>query len=48
MAAIFAQWVGVVAALYALAGWWFFGDALSLQRSVGLALVLGAMVLLIM
>ena len=46
LAVIFALWVGVAAALLALAGWWFFDEALSLQRLVELALVVGGMVLL--
>jgi small multidrug resistance pump len=46
LAVIFALWVGVAAVLLALAGWWFFGEALSLQRLAGLALVIGGMILL--
>jgi small multidrug resistance pump len=46
LAIIFALWVGVAAVLLALAGWWFFGEALSLRRLAGLALVVGGMVLL--
>jgi len=44
---IFALWVGVAAVLLALAGWWFFDEALSLRRLAGLALVVGGMVLLL-
>jgi len=40
LAIIFALWVGVAAVLLALAGWWFFDEALSLRRLAGLALVL--------
>lgn len=46
LAIIFALWVGVAAVLLALAGWWFFDEALSLRHLVGLALVIGGMVLL--
>ena len=46
LAIIFALWVGVAAVLLALAGWWFFDEALSLRRLAGLALVVGGMVLL--
>jgi multidrug transporter EmrE-like cation transporter len=46
LAIIFVLWVGVAAVLLALAGWWFFGEALSLRRLAGLALVVGGMVLL--
>lgn len=46
LAVIFALWVGVAAVLLALAGWWFFDEALSLQRLAGLALVIGGMILL--
>lgn len=46
LAVIFALWVGVAAVLLALAGWWFFDEALSLQRLAGLALVVGGMILL--
>jgi spermidine export protein MdtJ len=46
LAVIFALWVGVAAVLLALAGWWFFGEALSLRRLAGLALVIGGMILL--
>ena len=47
LAIIFALWVGVAAVLLALAGWWFFDEALSLRRLAGLALVVGGMVLLL-
>jgi spermidine export protein MdtJ len=46
LAIIFVLWVGIAAVLLALAGWWFFGEALSLRRLAGLALVVGGMVLL--
>jgi multidrug transporter EmrE-like cation transporter len=46
LAVIFALWVGVAAVLLALAGWWFFDEALSPRRLAGLALVVGGMVLL--
>ncbi len=43
---IFALWVGVAAVLLALAGWWFFEEALSLRQLAGLALVMGGVILL--
>lgn len=43
---IFALWVGVAVVLLVLAGWWFFDEALSLQRLAGLALVSGGTILL--
>jgi multidrug transporter EmrE-like cation transporter len=46
LAVIFALWVGVAAVLLALAGWWFFDEALSLRRLAGLTLVIGGMILL--
>jgi small multidrug resistance pump len=46
LAVIFSLWVGVAAVLLALAGWWFFDEALSLRRLAGLALVVVGMVLL--
>ncbi|NIO71273.1 MAG: hypothetical protein GTN71_20130 [Anaerolineae bacterium] len=46
LAIIFALWVGVAAVLLALAGWWFFDEALSLRHLAGLALVVGGMILL--
>jgi small multidrug resistance pump len=46
LAVIFALWVGVAAVLLALAGWWLFGEALSLRQLMGLALVIGGIVLL--
>ena len=46
LAVIFALWVGVAAVLLALAGWWFFDEALSPRRLAGLALVMGGMILL--
>jgi small multidrug resistance pump len=46
LAVIFALWTGVAAVLVALAGWWLFGEALSLRNLVGLALVIGGIVLL--
>jgi multidrug transporter EmrE-like cation transporter len=46
LAVIFALWVGVAALLLTLAGWWLFGEALSLRRIAGIALVMGGMVLL--
>jgi small multidrug resistance pump len=46
LAVIFALWVGVAAVLLALAGWWFFDEALSLRRLAGLVLVVGGMILL--
>jgi len=46
LAVIFALWMGVAAVLLAIAGWWLFGEALSLRRLAGLALVVGGMVLL--
>ncbi len=46
LAVIFALWVGMAAVLLTFAGWWFFGEALSLPRLAGLALVIGGMILL--
>jgi multidrug transporter EmrE-like cation transporter len=46
LAVIFALWVGVAAVLLSLAGWLFFGEALSPRRLAGIALVMGGMVLL--
>jgi spermidine export protein MdtJ len=46
LAVIFALWVGIAAVLLALAGWWFFGEALSPRRLVGLALVIRGILLL--
>lgn len=46
LAVIFALWVGVAIVLLALAGWWFFGEALSLRRVTGIALVIGGVILL--
>ena len=46
LAVIFALWTGVATVLVALAGWWFFGEALSLRRLVGLALVVGGIFVL--
>ena len=46
LAVIFALWVGVAAVLLALAGWWFFGETLSLRHGAGLALVIGGLILL--
>lgn len=46
LAVIFALWVGVAAVLLSLAGWLFFGEALSPRRLTGIALVMGGMILL--
>lgn len=46
LAVIFALWVGVAAVLLTLAGWWLFGEALSLRHIAGIALVMGGMILL--
>jgi len=46
LAVIFILWVGVAAVLLALAGWWFFDEALSLRHLAGLALIIGGMILL--
>jgi small multidrug resistance pump len=46
LAVIFALWVGVAAVLLALAGWWIFGETLSLRHIIGLALVIGGVFLL--
>jgi multidrug transporter EmrE-like cation transporter len=37
--------VGVGFALTTLAGWWFFGDHISVQRLAGIALLVGGIVL---
>lgn len=46
LAVIFALWVGIAAVLLIVAGWLLFGEALSLRRLTGIALVMGGMVLL--
>lgn len=46
LAVIFALWVGVAAVLLAVAGWWLFGEDLSLRQVAGLALVVGGIILL--
>jgi len=46
LAIIFALWVGVAAVLLALAGWWIFGESLSLRELIGLGLVIGGVLLL--
>jgi len=46
LAVIFTLWVGIAAVLLALAGWWFFDEALSLRHLAGLALIIGGMILL--
>lgn len=46
LAVIFTLWVGFAAALLTLAGWWIFGEALSLRRIMGIVLVIGGMALL--
>jgi small multidrug resistance pump len=46
LAVIFALWVGVATVLLAFAGWWFFGEALSLRRLAGLAFVVVGMIML--
>jgi multidrug transporter EmrE-like cation transporter len=46
LAVIFALWVGIATVLLALAGWWLFGETLSLRHLAGLALVVGGIILL--
>ena len=46
LAVIFALWVGVAAVLLALAGWWLFGESLSVRHLIGLALVILGIVVL--
>ena len=46
LAVIFALWVGIAAVLVALAGWWLFGEALSLRQLTGLVLVIVGAILL--
>jgi len=46
LAVVLALWSGVALVLMALAGWWLFHEALSLRRILGIALVIGGMVLL--
>ena len=46
LAVIFALWVGIAAVLLTLVGWWLFGEALSLRRLAGIALVMGGTILL--
>ncbi|MFZ5918397.1 MAG: DMT family transporter [Chloroflexota bacterium] len=43
---IFALWVGIATVLLALAGWWLFGETLSLRHLAGLTLVIGGIILL--
>jgi multidrug transporter EmrE-like cation transporter len=46
LAVIFSLWVGVAAVFLALAGWWIFGESLSVRQVAGLALVIGGIFLL--
>ena len=46
LAVIFALWVGIAAVLLTLVGWWLFGEALSVRRLAGIALVMGGTILL--
>ena len=46
LAVIFALWVGIAAVLLTLAGWWVFGEALSVRRLAGIALVMSGTILL--
>jgi multidrug transporter EmrE-like cation transporter len=46
LAVLFALWVGVAAILLTFAGWWLFGEALSLRHLAGLALVVAGVMLL--
>jgi small multidrug resistance pump len=46
LAVIFALWVGVAAVLLTMAGWWLFGETLSLRRVAGIALVMAGTILL--
>jgi multidrug transporter EmrE-like cation transporter len=39
LAVIFALWVGIAAVLLTLAGWWLFGEALSLRRMAGMLML---------
>ncbi len=43
---IFALWTGVAAVVLAVAGWLLFKEALSLRQLIGLALVIGGVILL--
>ncbi len=46
LAVIFTLWVGLAAVLLTFAGWWMFGEALSLRRIAGIVLVVGGTILL--
>lgn len=46
LAVIFALWVGIAAVLLTVAGWWLFGEALSLRRIAGIAFVITGMIML--
>ncbi len=46
LAVVLTLWTGVALVLMALAGWWLFHETLSPRRVLGIALVIGGMVLL--
>jgi len=46
LAVLFALWVGVAALLLSFAGWWLFGETLSLRHIAGLAFVVVGVILL--
>ncbi len=46
LAIVLALWSGVALVLMALAGWWLFNETLSPRHILGIALVIGGMVLL--
>ncbi len=46
LAIIFTLWVGIAIVLVTLAGWWLFGETLSLRHLAGIALVTAGIVLL--
>jgi small multidrug resistance pump len=46
LAVIFALWVGIAAVLLTVAGWLLFGEALSIRRLAGAALVMRGTILL--
>jgi small multidrug resistance pump len=46
LAVIFTLWVGISVALVTVAGWWIFGETLSLRHVAGITLVVAGIVLL--
>jgi small multidrug resistance pump len=46
LAIIFTLWVGIAIVLVALAGWWLFGETLTVRHLAGITLVVAGIVLL--